>query len=95
MLSKNILIAFTLAAIGMGNPLEKRNPCTTSTGQTGTTKYCPQGLGDVIPIADCIDGKLLIKNFLETLCSLQQPVIELNINVAACCVVSVGYCYVA
>lgn len=59
MLAKNILIAFALAAVGMGNPLEKRNGGNSCSGNTnGYTDpmFCPDGSIGLIPINLCVGG---------------------------------------
>lgn len=99
MLAKNLLIPFALAAMAMGNPLEKRwapvgQSCTNSNNQPGTVYNCPStAIGILDGVLSC--SKLPIKNFLETLCSLPEPVLDQNnIQVQACCVVVAlgGYC---
>jgi len=63
MLAKNILIAFTLAAVGMGNPLEKRNGDNSCSGNTNgytAPMYCPDGSKGLIPIIACVGGKIPI-----------------------------------
>jgi len=96
MLTKNILLAFALAAVGMGNPAEKRNggKCSGNTDGYTSPMYCPDGSIGLIPINLCVGGKLSIRNFREIVCSLPQPDIVLGITVPACCDVVIGNCKV-
>jgi len=95
MLAKNILIAFTLATVGMSNPLEKRGKdCSGDTDGYTSPMYCPNGSKDLVPINVCVGGKLSIRNFLEILCSLPQSDIVVGVTVPACCNVVIGKCKV-
>ena len=61
MLAKNILIALALTAVGMGNPLEKRNgggSCSGNTNGYTSPMYCPDKSIGLVPINLCVGGKL-------------------------------------
>lgn len=63
MLAKNIIIAIALAAVGMGNPVEKRTggqDCSNRADGKNTPKYCPNlGIGIiVVPVELCSVGRL-------------------------------------
>jgi hypothetical protein len=63
MLAKNIIIAFALAAVGMGNPVEQRSggqDCSNRSDGKDKPKYCPNiGVGIiVVPVQLCSLGRL-------------------------------------